>query len=427
MNTANKKKLGKLKRYFFIKLFYVFSVLSVAFVMYFFFSHTEFKDYVWLEKISQANDNFRVMWADKVPDSLKTWFSPKVKETTEEKLSQYKLTILSKNIDLYFKNLLIETQEQIANENLLNFIKNSNNYYNYYKIKRDLQKYLEHNADVLEFSLYNKLGSKLISLKYKNISDYLIGENIVKHVEKKNNVLLKHKNSKNLVLVSAVKNNGSVVMFATQTINPVFFTRILDRLEISDQLFYLKDSDDFVVLDNFEYIEYQKTIEDVNEKNKLAEGFYKSLVQLKEKSITIDFDNIQYSLGTVVERNNIWGNVISLLSFLIILYIAQLIMRWLFSACKSIKNKIQAIGMKRHKHKAWSLASAAKTENAAASSKKTYKPYKPYKPYTQENDFDRPAASFSSGAAPKYQPLYKKDSGKAAGNALDKSVSFFDE
>ncbi|BBM88371.1 hypothetical protein COTS27_00050 [Spirochaetota bacterium] len=331
--TTSEKPASRYKNKWILFGIKLVCIFAASFLIFFWLTHSTFKENHWLSQISRITLNSIKTWESKLPPAIMEILYPNIKPSNQEELLDYKLTMVSKSLDQYFKNLLIKTQDQVANSTLLALIQHNNNYYNYYKTKRDMQKHLEQNRDVLEFSIYNTDSSRIVSLKHKNIPDYYLSKELLGKVTEKNNLLLKHKNSANLVLLSSVTHQNKPVFVISQTINPVFFTRILNYLEASKELFYLKDSEDFIIIDNYDAATYHKnkklahSSKDTATKTTAGDhnfiGLYETFVNLHEKNIKLDFDNVEYSLGMVVERNNIWGNIFSVFTLVFIIFISK--------------------------------------------------------------------------------------------------------
>ncbi len=332
-------------------------IFIASFLIFYWLTHNTFKQNELLKQTSRVTNNFIKSWESKLPPALNELFYTELKPTQQEELLNYKLTMVSKSLDQYFKNLLLKTQEQIANDYLLTFFQSNRNYYNQYKVKRDLQKHLEQNRDLLEFSIYKLDGSRVVSLKHKNIPDYYISSKILGQVKSKKNLLLKHKNSANLVLLSSVTYHDEQVLVISQTINPVFFTRILSYLEASKELFYLKDSDDFIIVDNYDaksFYAIQKSKPTATSDHRFI-SLYETFVGLHEKTIKIDLDKVEYSLGMVVERNNIWGNIFSVITLVFIIFISKVAidaiyrgLHSLFSLSQRVNQRVNQQLQRRH-------------------------------------------------------------------------------
>ena len=226
-----------------------------------------------------------------------------------ESLTEYKLTILSKSLDQYFLALLQETEELMQQANFYQVVLSKGKWGSWKSVQNILSGYLKKNVDVLEFGVYSDLGEKVVGVKYQDVPDYELSEVIRKGIIKNKNVLIRHKQNKNLILLSSVTVKGKAAFFITQTLHPVFFSRILEYLEISEELFYVKNGDT-VMIDNGDVIAWAKeNVSEEQKKKSVFAGFYEALTKSNEKLVKLNTSTVDYRLGTVMERNNAWGNL----------------------------------------------------------------------------------------------------------------------
>ncbi len=318
-----KKRIGLLVKVF---LSLVFTLLFFVFITRSYSGEGTYKN-----SFSKIISNFGgELKGFPVVKEVGNWFYPKFNESQTSSFIRYKLVVVLKYLDNYFKDILTDTQEKILDNNIQNLKKTTVNVSYYNKFKENLKKYLVDNKDILEISLYEEDGEKLIGVKYKKINGYKITKELIEQLKVKNNLLLKHQNSSNLILLSMVKFEGKPFIIVSQTIHQNFFSRILDELEVSDNLFYFKDSKDFVILDNYRAYSYK---EEKKEKN-ASYGFYKTFVQAKDVNLKINLSSVDYSLGVVVNKNSFWGNVLASMVLLLFFSLAFLFLDWVLSRVK---------------------------------------------------------------------------------------------
>jgi len=184
---------------------------------------------------------------------------------------------------------------------------------------------MKNNSDIMEVSLWNIQGDRISSVKYRNISTYLVNRNIFSMLRDKSNILLKSSESKYLILISAVKKEGLITGYISQTLNPVFFTKILDFLNINDNLFYIKNTDNELVLDNYPAYQF------INNEQSYSYLFYRKLTRAREENLAIAIDKVSYSLGVIIEENNAAGQLISLTSLTIIIILSLLLTNFIWN------------------------------------------------------------------------------------------------
>ena len=287
--------------------------MIVSFLMLFYLSKNTFKKGSVPEALSLLIKNLLNDFASLpvVEDVLAT-FDASV-STEDEKMATYQLMIVSKNVHYYFANLLEDTQRALHHQDFGAAVSAENSVARGSLIGRAklvMARHLEEHSDLLGFVIYNEDGKKLFGLKYKNIPNYNYTEKLKKEVEKRSNLLLRHTDSENLVLISKVEMNQKKTFYVTQTLHPLFFTRILEQLEVADKLFYIKNESD-ILLDNFggaNYATYEKTKE-----MNVAGKFYQALIEKKDKSISIKQDNVSLLVGMEVTQNNFLGDTFAIL------------------------------------------------------------------------------------------------------------------
>ena len=267
------------------------------------------------------------------------WFNPTINENTEDSFIRYKLVVVLKYLDNYFKSILEDTQEKILDDNIQNLKKATISFSYYENFKKNLKDYLIDNKDLLEITFYGETGEKLIGVKYKNISGYKMTKALIDKLKKHNNLLLKHQNSSHLILLSLVKDKDKPFLIISQTIEQNFFSRILDELEVADNLFYFKDSNNFVILDNYGAYAYKE-----NKKESGSYDFYKTFVKAEDVNLSINLNSVEYSLGVVVDRNNFWGNVMAVLFLIIFFGLSFLFLDWLISELRLPSKILQKVG-----------------------------------------------------------------------------------
>lgn len=312
--------------------FFVVFLMTVGLLFY--FNHSKFKENSPVELLGDLTRGF-VRYFKEMPLIVETLDLFDYKVTGhEEEFTEYKLTVVSKSIAQYFSLLLEETQELLHRKNISQVVLSGGKWGSWEGTKDVLQGYLSRHIDVLEFSVYSDSGEKVIGAKYQSIPNYELGVDVRRKAIQGKNILFRHKQSRNLILLSSIVVEGQPAFFVTQTLHPVFFSRILDYLEIDEELFYIK-SGSSVMIDNSNAVKWTENLEAVQTKGKSSlAGFYSKLVYSEERVIELNTDVIDYRLGTVVKRNNTWGNlfVLGLISlfFVINFYLLSMLFHLFF-------------------------------------------------------------------------------------------------
>ncbi len=310
------------KTIFFTK---IFLSLSLILLFFFFLTRKNFYDHSYNNYLGKILYNFgQNVQQNYLVKQVTNWFNPTINESTQDSFINYKLVIVLKYLDNFFQDLLKDTQKNILDENIHNLKKTVISTKYYENFKKNLKDYLTSNKDLLEVSLYEESGEKLIGIKYKNIGNYTITPSLIKELEKKNNLLLKHQNNANLILLSLVKDKKKPFLIISQTINHNFFPRILDELEVSDNLFYFKDSRNFVVLDNYNSHAYKE-----EKNNSSAYKFYQAFTEAKDVNLAVNINKVDFSLGVVVDKNNFLGNALALLILVAFFALSFIFFDWL--------------------------------------------------------------------------------------------------
>lgn len=301
----------------------------------FYFNHNKFDQDSPLELFSNLTQGF-VRHFKEVPVVTQTLDLFDYQVTgQEEEFTEYKLTVVSKSLGQYFSLLLEETQELLHRKNISQIVLSGGKWGSWEGTKGVLQGYLARHVDVMEFSVYSDSGEKVIGAKYQSIPNYELSVDVRRKAIQGKNILFRHKQSRNLILLSSIVVEGSPAFFVTQTLHPVFFSRILDYLEIDKELFYIK-SGSSVMIDNSNAVKWSENLTNAQGKTKSSlAGFYSKLVSSEERVIELNTDTIDYRLGTVVKRNNAWGNMFVLilisLFFVINFYFLSVLFHFIFS------------------------------------------------------------------------------------------------
>ncbi len=266
--------------------------------------------------IDQFNDNNHITF-------VKNWFhvNPShIKVNQEEKIIQYKLRILCKGLNNYFANFTKNTENILNNSEITDFLIQNSYSKKKDKINSLLKTYLINNKDLLEISLFKTDGKKLSTVKYHNIQEYILHPNILKTLENKDNLLIKSKSKKHLIVISKVKKNNQTTILISQTLDNSFFTKILDYLEINQDLFYLKNTNNEMIIDNYEAYEFIR-----NKQYSIPFLLYQKLTSVSNQSIKLKIKNTEYTLGAIIEKNNSLGNLLAILSLFFFFYLAMLL------------------------------------------------------------------------------------------------------
>lgn len=253
---------------------------------------------------------------------VKAWFAPNngsLSLSREEEMTQYQLRLVGRSLDNFFRSLLEQTQALVDRAPVLASLTGDRGYDPHIEVKEGMRNYLADNLDVMEISLWSVDGQKQAGVRYKQAQEYALAPQVLARLDQKDNILLKHSASANLVLVSAVRHKGKVVGAVSQTLNPVFFTKILDFLGVNQKIFYLRNREGDLVVDN--YGAFQHAV-------KKMEGgsftFYRKFTTAKESNLTLKIDNVDFDLGVILEKNTVAGNLLALLALLACVYLALL-------------------------------------------------------------------------------------------------------
>ena len=264
-----------------------------------------------------------------------------------ETMIRYKLKILAKSLNNYFSSLSQNTTSTINKPTVARFI--TGQYYDGHKTYDLLKRYLKNNKDVLEISLFKPNGQKLSTVRYQNTPEYTLHPKLLKTLNHVDTTFVKSDHEGTLIHVSKIKHGNQVIGIVTQTISQSFFTKILDHLEISGRLFYLKNASEEVIVDNYDAYQIAHT----KHKQSIPYLFYKHLTSLKTHSISLGIEQTKYTLGVIIEENNTFGNLMALLSLLLFLYLAMLLLSAAaaksMAILKDIKQK-RFYRSKRHQH-----------------------------------------------------------------------------
>ncbi|HBE02046.1 MAG: hypothetical protein A2096_01480 [Spirochaetes bacterium GWF1_41_5] len=297
-------------------------ILSAALML--FFSQTKIIDNAWGRQVSSLFGNFFSTLSTTAPAMLiRGWFgidASGLKISSREELVTYQLTILSRSLKNYFSSLLKNTNRLLENR-LFRELKEVKLYSQTVdRFNMLLMQYIRNNPDITEMSLFDKDGSKITSIKYKTTVSYSLHPDLLAKLSAKDTLLIRNPENGYLVLVSAIREQNRVIGFISQSINPVFFSKIIDFLHINKNLFYIKNSENSVVVDNFDI--YKKV-------NNADIGysflFYRNLTSPEEQEFKIKIDNIDYGIGMIIEKNNLAGDIAVLLILIGIVYLAFVI------------------------------------------------------------------------------------------------------
>ncbi|HMB00588.1 MAG TPA: hypothetical protein VKS21_06340 [Spirochaetota bacterium] len=256
-------------------------------------------------------------------ETINSWFivdSSNIKINNKEKHSKYKLRLVAKSLDNYFQNLMLNSEKTVSSYQIEALLSGKSYNVNQKDIQKRLKHHLYKNKDILEISIYNIKGDKLSSMRYRNIPAYKLNQSIIPKLKKKDNLLVKDSTTGNMIIVSAIKRRNALTGFITQTLNPVFFTKILDFLDIKENLFYIKNYRDELVLDNYNAYQYIN-----NKKHSVPFMLYNKLTSSSSKNIKLNIDNVNYALGMIIEDNNMAGNLLAVFFIFIIVYMAILL------------------------------------------------------------------------------------------------------
>ena len=304
--------------------FQVFLILLVASSLVIFFNQKSIQDHLPNRYFPEIVGNFFETVTSRGPLAwVRKWFHVdpgSVQVNTREKMITYKLDILSKSLNNYFRSILEETDEFIIRQKIHHLLVNSTYLMDTSSIKDKFTTYLRENLDVLEISLYHPHGERLSTFKYKRVQPYLLSPKVFKRLETHDNILLRNNQSKNLVLVSTIRRNGKSIGIISQTIDVVFFTKILDFLNINNQLFYIKNPDEELIVDNYAAYQYLH-----DKELSFPYLFYKKLTSPREMNLMINVDDVHYSLGVIIHENNMAGHIAAFLTLIFFIYLGMII------------------------------------------------------------------------------------------------------
>ena len=245
------------------------------------------------------------------------WFETGIEDvriSSKEELLQYQLRLFSKGLNLYFKNLLVQTEELagslLQNDILTLFTEKQPVQYIEKRYLNEIKDYLTANKDVISAYFYDLEGNSIAGAKYKNVGKIEIDKKLVKRILKEDNVLVKHNSY--VLLLSTINYKKEKVGLFCQILDANFFSKILDEFEIAHNLFYLKNGE-VVLLSNYDQYQYLKS-----ENFNLAHFVYNTLTKKNEKNISLNINNLKYEIGVLVETNNIFGHIIVLFFFFLI-------------------------------------------------------------------------------------------------------------
>ena len=321
------------------KLIKIGLVVLMTCGLFLFFGQKKFQNNVYGEYIPNVMGDFIHNVFDLPPFSVvRSWFRvdpSHIEINTEEKIISYKLELLGKSLNNYFKNLLKETDKLVSHYHVYELLQDGSYLLDRVQIKSRFKNYIKGNLDILEVTLYNLDGEKLSSVKYRSVPEYLISQKIINKLKTEDNIFIKNPANQNLILISLVRDqnkNGKVIGFVSQTINPIFFTKILDFLSINDELFYIKSPDDEYIVDNYSAYQFIQ-----NKKSSFSHRIYQKLSQSKESSLKLNVDKVHFSIGVIVRENNTVGNTAAFLCFLFLLYLGFSIVQLIWKQIEAIK------------------------------------------------------------------------------------------
>lgn len=309
-------------KFFFRRSFQFLGVLLVVFSFYFFFNQPEVKKLPVVNFASQLiGDFFDDVSSNRAVRLLASVFNPNLSavKINGEDMVDYKLQLVSKGLKTYFQNFL-EGTNQFLLKDTLKYSFSSNFKTSSEAIKGHFKDYMQNNKDILEVSFFNPRGVKILGVKYSQVKEYSLSPFLVDILKHKDNALIRGASNGEIVLVSSVKDkNGNLQGFISQTLNPSFFVKILDFLNVGhENLFYMKTTSDSVVVDNFKAYSFAREKEDAN----YLFQAYKELRFSKEKTVQVNTDGVEYSVGMIVDKNSLFGNILSFVFLIFIVYIS---------------------------------------------------------------------------------------------------------
>lgn len=253
---------------------------------------------------------------------VKAWFAPDnsaIPLSRDEEMTRYQLRLVARSLDNFFRSLLEQTQNLVDRSPVMQTLTGGHAIDPLQEVKEGMRQYLQDNLDVMEISLWGLDGQKMAGIRYKQAPEYTLAPQILNRLDNKDNVLLRHSASANLVLVSAVRNKGRVVGAVSQTLNPIFFTKILDFLGVNQKIFYLRNREGDLVVDN--YGAYQHLGRKLDS---ASFTFYRKFTTAKESNLSLKIDNVDYDLGVILEKNNLAGHLLAFLALLACVYLSLL-------------------------------------------------------------------------------------------------------
>ncbi len=323
------------------KLIKMTLVVLVTCGLLLFFGQKRFENNVYGKYVPGVLGNFIHNVFDLPPFStLRSWFRidpSHIEINTEEKMTSYKLELLGKSLNNYFKNLLQETDKLVSHHRISELLKDGVFHVDKVQIKNQFKGYIKNNLDILEVSLYNVNGEKLTSVKYRSVPEYLISEKIIIKLKNEDNIFIKNPANQNLILISAIRdqsqaNKSKVIGLVSQTINPIFFSKILDFLSINDELFYIKSPDDEYIVDNYSSYQFIQ-----NKSSSIPYLIYQKLSRSKESKLKLNVDKVNFSIGVIIRENNTAGNIAAFIAFILLLYLGFAIIQLIWKQIDSIK------------------------------------------------------------------------------------------
>lgn len=308
---SSKKSNSRLfSGFFLINLFFS---LAFSLLVFFLFIRLKTTENTTGNYFSKVLSNFQQNFEDSLySKSIKKWFNPELKSDSQEQLNTFKLTILAKTINTYFNTLLVDTQNNIVTDNLHSFISEKTTP-SLKQLKKEISQHILNNPELREVSTYDLEGNKIFGIKFKNTPNYVFSKDVMNDLIKSKNLLLKQGQDNNLILLSLIEDKEKKpFMIVSQSIHHSFFDRVLKHLGIADNVFYLKDSENFVLFDN------QGSTQSAPIESGFSYRVFKTLTQAEESNLKVNLNDVSYSIGTIVQKNNVWGNVAALVFFLFI-------------------------------------------------------------------------------------------------------------
>lgn len=258
---------------------------------------------------------------------VSSWWSPdssQLQLSREEAMSRYQLRLVARSLDNFFRLLLTDTVKVVDHE-VFRALLSEGGHDPFQESHAVLKGYLQDNLDVMEVSVWTREGVRVSSMRYKSASEYLLSPNLLARLDQRDNVLLKHSSTPNLVLISAIRRKGKVVGAVSQTLSPLFFTKILDFLGVNQHVFYLRNREGDLVVDNYGASQFVARRE-----SGPSYAFYRKFTTAKETSLTLKIDQVDYDLGVIVEKNNLAGHLLAFGFLLLCVYLALLLVQLLW-------------------------------------------------------------------------------------------------